>query len=131
MKTEKKNHRFAFSGFVNFLYHTEENIFSVFNFQSIFLYHTEPFLKTEEMFLRFWPKIEYENAIFWFSASTNFGLLFHILILKDSEPCRIPRDHHKNCVFRPGQKPFTPSQRTGSSQLELSRKPTVLPVFNR
>ena len=64
-------------------------------------------MKTEEIFLRFWPKMEFENALFWFSASTNFGLLFHILILKDSEPCRIPRDHHNNCVFRPGQKPFT------------------------
>jgi hypothetical protein len=35
-------------------------------------------LQTGEIFLRFWPKMEFENAVFSISASTNFGPLFHI-----------------------------------------------------
>jgi hypothetical protein len=71
---------FYFPGFCLFFvsHRNRENIFLVFTFQLIFLYHTDPFLQTGEIFLRFWPKMEFENAVFSISASTNFGPLFHI-----------------------------------------------------
>lgn len=120
-ETWKKKPWFYFPGFCLFFvsHRNRENIFLVFTFQLIFLYHTDPFLQTGEIFLRFWPKMEFENAIFSISASTNFGLLFHIWLLKDSMPTSFLRYHEDKMAID-----------KVSSQLDIIRKPAV-PRFPR
>jgi hypothetical protein len=79
----------------------------VLTFQLIFLYHTDRF-----------AKMEFENAVFSISASTNFGLLFHILLLEDSMPTSFLRYHDAKMATV-----------EVSSQLDTLRKPTALAFF--
>ena len=85
-ETGEKKPWFYFSGFCLFFvsHRNRENIFLVFAFQLIFLYHTDPFLQTGEIFLRFWPKMKFEKAVFSISASRILGALFHISLLEVS-----------------------------------------------